>query len=222
MTNKSEIKIPVGKIKITGNLVIPENAESIVIFSHGSGSSRFSPRNNYVASVLNNENMATLLIDLLTPEEDSLYENRFDIDLLTSRLISVTDYILQTDKCKNFRAGYFGASTGAASALKAASRMTKRIYAVVSRGGRPDLAGSSLHALTSPTLLIIGSLDEQVIELNEEAFHMMRCEKKMEIVEGASHLFEEKGTLEKVALLAAAWFKKYLVSNKRQLSEIKT
>lgn len=211
--NDSEITIPSGRIRLKGNLVVPELAKAIVIFSHGSGSSRFSPRNNYVAGVLNKNNMATLLIDLLSPEEDEIYENRFNIDLLTTRLITVTRHIHQQQKFQNHRIGYFGASTGAASALRAAAAMGDIIEAIVSRGGRPDLASSALPSVKAPTLLIIGSLDEPVIEMNQEAYDLMTCEKKMVIVEGATHLFEEEGKLEEVSKLASDWFQKFLLKN---------
>lgn len=205
-----EIRIPLGSISITGNLTIPAGAQSIVIFSHGSGSSRFSPRNNYVAGVLNKGTTATLLIDLLTPEEDEIYENRFNIDLLTERLMAVTQYIHQLPELEYFSIGYFGASTGAASALQAAASLTGIIEAIVSRGGRPDLA-KNLSGVKAPTLLIIGSRDEPVIELNELAYRKLQCKKEMVLVKDATHLFEEPGTLEEVALLAAGWFKKYLM-----------
>jgi putative phosphoribosyl transferase len=205
-----EIRIPVGAVSITGNLTIPVGAQSIVIFSHGSGSSRFSPWNNYVAGVLNKEKTATLLIDLLTPKEDEIYENRFNIDLLTERLIAVTGFIHHHPELKDFSIGYFGASTGAASALQAAAETPELIDAVVSRGGRPDLA-ENLSLVKSPTLLIIGSHDELVIELNEQAYRKLHCKKEMVLVEDATHLFEEPGTLEEVAKLAAGWFKKHLL-----------
>jgi len=208
---KKEISIPSGdKINLMGNVSIPVNAQALVIFSHGSGSGRFSERNNFVANILNNDGIATLLMDLLTEEEDAVYENRFNIELLTQRLISVTNYAADLHELKNLPIGYFGASTGAASALKAAAKLTDMIHAVVSRGGRPDLAQSSLLEVKAPTLLIVGSLDTDVIMLNEQAYSMLYCEKKMEIVTGASHLFEEPGKLYEVAALASDWFMKYL------------
>jgi putative phosphoribosyl transferase len=212
---KKEIKIPIGNIELEGGLTIPTESNSIVIFSHGSGSSRFSPRNNYVSQVLNQAGMATLLIDLLTAKEDSVYETRFDVDLLTERLVQVTSFIQKSIETKNFHIGYFGASTGAASALKAAAKLSKQIGAVVSRGGRPDLAGPVLQFVNCPVLLIVGSLDTQVIELNEMAFQKLHGHKKIEIVKGASHLFEEAGKLEDVALLAKAWFKEFLIGTKQ-------
>ncbi len=209
----TEITVQAGRINLKGNLVVPDNAKAIVIFSHGSGSSRFSPRNNYVAAVLNKNNIATLLIDLLTPVEDEIYANRFNIDLLTTRLITVTRHIRQQPQFQNFSIGYFGASTGAASALRAASTMSDVIDAVVSRGGRPDLAASAIPSIDAPTLLIIGSIDEPVIEMNQEAYDLMKCEKKMVIVHGATHLFEEPGKLEEVAKLATDWFQKFLLKS---------
>jgi len=207
----SELSIPVGRgINVKGNLNVPANPVSLVIFSHGSGSSRFSPRNKHVADVLNKSNIATLLADLLTPEEDSIYENRFNIDLLTERLIAVTKYTSELFDLKNIPVGYFGASTGAASALKAAAKLSDIIRAVVSRGGRPDLAGNALPQVKASSLLIVGSLDSGVIELNEGAYSMLRSEKKIEIVQGATHLFEEPGKLDEVAELATAWFNKHL------------
>jgi putative phosphoribosyl transferase len=205
-----EISIPAenGKV-VKGDLSIPDEAEAIVIFSHGSGSSRFSPRNRLLAGMLNTGNMAALLVDLLTPEEDADFDNRFNIDLLTGRLMGVTKYVLGLDGIIGLSVGYFGASTGAASALQAASLMEKKIKAVVSRGGRPDLAGN-ITAVKTPTLLIIGSLDTEVIKLNRQAFAMLGGEKELVIVEGASHFFEETGKLEEVGRLAAGWFKKHL------------
>lgn len=211
----NEIKIPVSEfIVLQGTLNVPSGADSLVIFSHGSGSSRFSIRNRHVAALLNEEKIATLLIDLLTEKEDSIFENRFNIDLLTKRLVFVTSHVRQLPELKNLPTGYFGASTGAASALKAAERLDDIIHAVVSRGGRPDLAKSSLSQVKAPTLLIVGSLDGQVIELNQQAYSLLQCEKKIEIIEGASHLFEEPGKLDEVAELATNWFKKYLYTIK--------
>jgi putative phosphoribosyl transferase len=209
--SKIEAHINLLNITLTGNLSIPEEAKGLVIFVHGSGSSRFSPRNNFVADILNNRYFATLLTDLLTPLEDETYENRFNIPLLSSRLIKVTEWALQQEQLQPLPAGYFGASTGAASALQAAALVNGTIKAVVSRGGRPDLAKHALREVKAPTLLIIGSLDEQVIELNKIAYEQMNCKKKIEIVEGASHLFEEPGTLHKAADLAANWFQQHLV-----------
>lgn len=207
----NEIHIPVEKnIELKGNLSIPEGSRSLVIFSHGSGSSRFSSRNNFVAEVLNQSKTATLLTDLLTESEDDVYENRFDIDLLTERLVKVTLFARGYKELKKLPIGYFGASTGAASALQAAVQLGDIIHAVVSRGGRPDLA-KNLDKVKAPVLLIVGSFDEEVIMINQQAYSMMQCEKKMEIIEGASHLFEEPGKLAKVAAMAKDWFGKYLL-----------
>jgi len=210
----NEITIPVSKdITLHGNLEIPTAAQAFVIFSHGSGSSRFSVRNRYVAELLNKEKIATLLTDLLTVEEDEIYANRFDIDLITHRLVKVTELVRQMPGLQELKTGYFGASTGAASALKAAAHFGKAISAVVSRGGRPDLAREALTRVTAPTLLIVGSLDFGVIELNENAYASLHCEKRMDIVKGASHLFEEPGKLDEIAQLATGWFTKYLHPN---------
>ena len=207
---------------LVGNLTIPEGAESMVIFSHGSGSSRFSPRNTYVANVLNKRKIATLLIDLLSPQEDAVYENRFDIDLLTVRLVAVTEYLHESESSKNLHIGYFGASTGAACALESAARLNNLIEAVVSRGGRPDLAVSGLPLVKAPTLLIVGGLDVEVIELNRKAYQLLNCEKHMVIVDGATHLFEEEGKLEEVSALAADWFERHLGEFWRHKEKIKT
>lgn len=210
----NEITIPVGNnVNLKGNLNIPSGAHALVIFSHGSGSSRFSRRNNYVAELLNNEKMATLLTDLLTEKEDAIYENRFNIDLITERLVTATNQLRHRPGLQDLKTGYFGASTGAASALKAAARLGDAIHAVVSRGGRPDLAKEALTEVKAPTLLLVGSLDEGVIELNQRAYSVLRCEKSLEIINGASHLFEEPGKLDEVARFAANWFNHYLQSN---------
>lgn len=210
----SEIRIPVtGNIILKGNLNVPYDPNALVIFSHGSGSSRFSTRNRHVAEILNDRNIATLLTDLLTEEEDRVYKNRFNIDLLTDRLIEVTNYSTQLSDMKNLSIGYFGASTGAASALKAAARIPNLIQAVVSRGGRPDLAADLLTKVKAPTLLIVGGLDLDVITLNKEAYLKLSCEKDLCIVKGAGHLFEESNKLDEVADLATEWFNKYLIFN---------
>ncbi|TAL58100.1 MAG: alpha/beta hydrolase, partial [Bacteroidetes bacterium] len=214
---KDEIFIPVGNESISGELIIPENCSSLVIFSHGSGSSRFSPRNNFVARILNERNIGTFLLDLLTREEDEIYDNRFNIDLLTERLVIATKYLSSFKHSANLEFGYFGASTGAASALKAAAVLPKLIHAVVSRGGRPDLAMDVAAQVKAPTLLIVGELDYQVIQLNREAFKALKCEKKFEIIPGATHLFEEPGTLNEAALLAGNWFRKYLMNTTKKL-----
>lgn len=208
----SEISISVsGQIILKGNLNIPSDSVALVIFSHGSGSSRFSSRNRFVADTLNQQCIATLLVDLLTKEEDSIYQNRFDIDLLTNRLIKITNYCTQLTDLKGLKVGYFGASTGAASALKAASKIPNIIQAVVSRGGRPDLAMDALSNVRAPTLLIVGGLDTDVITLNKEAFSKLTCEKELQIINGASHLFEEANKLSEVASLALKWFNAKLV-----------
>ncbi len=207
---QKEVSIPVGEVILQGELIIPQEAEAIVIFSHGSGSSRFSVRNRMVATHLQKENFGTLLFDLLTGEEDEEYNNRFNIDLLTQRLAGATLWLEELAVAKDRHIGYFGASTGAASALKAAA-LLPQIGAVVSRGGRPDLAMDSLRMVKVPTLLIVGGLDRDVLELNKEAFTQLGGEKKLEVVGGASHLFEESGKMEIVSALAANWFEKYLV-----------
>jgi dienelactone hydrolase len=214
--NMSEIQIPAGKATLHGNLTLVHGAKGLVIFAHGSGSSRDSPRNQFVARTLNDSGLATLLFDLLTPEEESvdLYtrEHRFNIGLLAERLVHATSWAKQQPQTQTLRAGYFGSSTGAAAALIAAAELSAEIAAVVSRGGRPDLAGAWLAKLTAPTLLVVGGEDHVVIELNEEARAQMKCEARMEIVPGATHLFEEPGTLEKVAKLASNWFVTHLGS----------
>ena len=204
------VHIPVNGIELEGALVIPTNAQGIVLFAHGSGSSRHSPRNNFVAQVLQSAGMGTLLIDLLTPREDASYETRFDIDLLTWRLERATQWLMDQPKTKSLQVGYFGASTGAAAALQAAATFGPSIGAVVSRGGRPDLAMAALDGVQSPTLLIVGGLDDIVIDLNREAYGKLQAKKHLAIVPGATHLFEEPGTLQEVARLAADWFKKHL------------
>ena len=193
-----------------GNLALVEGSSGIVIFTHGSGSSRFSERNNFVARELQKDGFATLLFDLLTEEEDQTYENRFDIPLLTERLVEVTRWVWKEPNTKQLAVGYFGASTGSASALIAAAELGGDIKAVVSRGGRPDLAVDYLPKVKSPTLLIVGGDDTEVIELNQQAYDRLTCEKKYEIVPGATHLFEEPGALEEVARLAGEWFAKYV------------
>lgn len=205
------VQIPVGQVYIEGMLELPNHAHGIVLFAHGSGSSRHSPRNNYVAQVLRDSGLGTLLMDLLTPEEDMDYQTRFDIPLLTRRLLVASQWIKAEKLTCNLPLGYFGASTGAAAALQAAAALGKEIGAVVSRGGRPDLAGQdALESVRSPTLLLVGGRDDVVIELNREAYACMLCQKELSIIPGATHLFEEPGTLEDVAHQAAAWFGRYL------------
>lgn len=205
------VHIPADNVHIEGMLELPANARGIVLFAHGSGSSRHSPRNNYVARILHSGGMGTLLMDLLTSEEDMDYQARFDIPLLTRRLLAATHWLQTEQQVKHLPIAYFGASTGAAAALQAAAVLGNKIKAVVSRGGRPDLAGADdLSMVTSPTLLLIGGLDDVVIELNQEAYSHMHCTKHISIIPGATHLFEEPGTLETVASLASDWFKQYL------------
>lgn len=205
------VHIPADNVHIEGMLELPANARGIVLFAHGSGSSRHSPRNNYVARILHSGGMGTLLMDLLTSEEDMDYQVRFDIPLLTRRLLAATHWLQTEQQVKHLPIAYFGASTGAAAALQAAAVLGNKIKAVVSRGGRPDLAGADdLSMVTSPTLLLIGGLDDVVIELNQEAYSHMHCTKHISIIPGATHLFEEPGTLETVASLASDWFKQYL------------
>lgn len=210
--NEQLVYITSGPIRLEGSLSVPDGAEGIVLFAHGSGSSRHSPRNTYVAQVLRKAGLATLLMDLLTRDEDIDYETRFDIGLLAERLEAATGWITEEDSTKRLRIGYFGASTGAAAALRSAASEGELIGAVVSRGGRPDLAMDSLKKVKSPTLLIVGGKDDLVIDLNRSAYDNIRAEKEMVIVPGATHLFEEPGALEEVANLAARWFKKYLKS----------
>ena len=206
----TDVSIPIDGFQLHGDLIVPEKAKAIVIFSHGSGSSRFSPRNTFVADTLNKKGFATLLIDLLTPTEDLIYEKRFDIPLLAERLIKVTEYIHQYGETKKLPIGYFGASTGAASAIKAAAQLDGLIHAIVSRGGRPDLAENDLPRVSCPVLLIVGSMDDPVILINEYAYKHLCGIRKLIIVDGATHLFQEKGKLEEVSKLAFRWFDKYL------------
>lgn len=205
------VHIPADNVHIEGMLELPENAQGLVLFAHGSGSSRHSPRNNYVAKVLRNGGIGTLLMDLLTPEEDMDYQTRFDIPLLTRRLLAATRWIKNDKRLAHLPIGYFGASTGAAAALQAAAASGDEISAVVSRGGRPDMAGAhDLKQVKCPTLLLVGGLDDVVIELNQEAYDQMQCPKQFVIIPGATHLFDEAGTLEEVARLATLWFSQHL------------
>ena len=208
------VHVPANGIKLESALIIPADAEGVVLFAHGSGSSRHSPRNNFVAQVLHRSGMGTLLMDLLTTEEDSVYENRFNIDLLTWRLERATQWLMEQPESKTLDIGYFGASTGAAAALQAAATFGTLIGAVVSRGGRPDLAIPVLERVESPTLLIVGGLDDIVIDLNRKAYAKLKAKKHLAIVPGATHLFEEPGTLQEAARLAADWFERFL-SNRR-------
>jgi putative phosphoribosyl transferase len=205
---KELVRIPCGQVQIEGALEVPEHPIGIVVFAHGSGSSRFSPRNNYVAAELRDERIGTLLLDLLTPQEDEQYRTRFNIPLLTERLLAAVEWLQR--QAAGYRAlpvGLFGASTGAAAALQVAALPQAHVVAVVSRGGRPDLAGTAaLEQVHAPTLLIVGGNDAAVIELNKTAYEALRCEKRVEIIAGATHLFEEPGALEEVAEIACEWF----------------
>jgi dienelactone hydrolase len=210
----SEVQIQVGRAVLSGILTLPEKAAAVVLFAHGSGSSRHSPRNQFVARTLNDAGLATLLFDLLTQDEEAIdmlsREHRFNIRLLAKRLVHATKWAKQQDQTRDLRVGYFGSSTGGGAALVAAAELPEDIGAVVSRGGRPDMAGDALPKVQAPTLLIVGGKDDIVIELNEMARDQMRCQVKLEIVPGATHLFEEPGALEKVANHASNWFVKYL------------
>jgi putative phosphoribosyl transferase len=209
----SLVRVPAGSASLEGALESPAAPTGVVVFSHGSGSGRLSPRNQFVAEELRRHGVATLLIDLLTVAEDRSHETRFDIALLTQRLGSAVEFVQQHGLTKTLPLGLFGASTGAASALRVAADMPQAVKAVVSRGGRPDLTGAVLlERVRAPTLLIVGGLDHGVIELNESARDgLLNCDKALVIVPGATHLFEEPGTLEEAARLAAAWFKRHLV-----------
>lgn len=211
ISSKKTIQIPYKELILEGELTIPDHPKGLIIFSHGSGSSRFSPRNNMVAERLQDNGFATLLFDLLTEEEDRIYENRFNIPLLSERLVHATHWIKDQPVYTGAGVSYFGASTGAASALFAAAELGPTVKAVVSRGGRPDLANVVAGHVTAPTLLLVGSLDRVVIGLNEKFFDLLRAPKELKIIEGASHLFEEPGKLEEVASAATRWFLKYMV-----------
>jgi len=204
------LEIQVNSVSLEGEIVLPDDAHGLVIFSHGSGSSRFSPRNNFVAQQLQRRGIGTFLFDLLTESEDKDYSQRFNIELLSDRLVDVTEQIIKLPEIKSLPIGYFGASTGAASALLAASFLRNKIHAVVSRGGRPDMAMDQLANVNAPTLLIVGGLDFEVIKLNEKALQKLHGVKRLAIVEGATHLFEETGTLEQVAQLSGDWFVQHL------------
>lgn len=210
-----EVKIPLGKSSsIMGSLTIPKNSKAIVTFAHGSGSGRLSPRNQFVARKFNQAGLATLLVDLLTPEEDEIdmatAEYRFNIDLLAERLLSATRWLHDEQTTKNMSFGYFGASTGAAAALISAAKNPGIIKAIVSRGGRPDLAGEYLSIVSAPTLFLVGGYDEEVMILNEQAMAQMNVEMKLVIIPGATHLFGEHGKLDEVAKLSTEWFLYYL------------
>jgi putative phosphoribosyl transferase len=211
MSTSTLVYIPAGPITIEGMLDIPDRAAGLVLFAHGSGSSRHSPRNNYVAGVLRKAGVGTLLMDLLTPAEDRDYSRRFDIALLTQRLLDAARWVVSQAALHELPIGFFGASTGAAAAIEAAAILGADARALVSRGGRPDLASQeALGTVKAPALLLVGGLDNGVIELNQLAYDRLHCEKELVIVPGATHLFEEPGTLEEVARQAAEWFARHL------------
>jgi len=211
---KEQVQIPVGDFGLEGILQIPSGAQGLVVFVHGSGSSRYSGRNQLVARHFQRDNLATLLFDLLTSEEEAIDVHtrryRFDIELLASRVVAVTDWLMQEPATQSLALGYFGASTGAAAALIAAARRPRAIHAVVSRGGRPDLAARVLPAVQAPTLLIVGGDDTTVIGMNQHALRGLNTTRRLELIPGATHLFAEPGALEKVARLASGWFQHYL------------
>ena len=208
--NESTVEIPAPPVRLAGDLAVPPDAGGLVVFAHGSGSSRLSKRNRQVAAALNDHGLATLLLDLLSVDEEADRANVFDIDLLSGRLVTATRWASGHPGTERLPVGYFGASTGAAAALCAAATLGDGIGAVVSRGGRPDMAGQCLERVTAPTLLVVGGADRAVLALNEQAAARMRCPHRIEVVPGATHLFEEVGALERVAELAAAWFAKLL------------
>jgi dienelactone hydrolase len=216
----SSVQIPIDNLSLDGDLTIPPDSQGMVVFAHGSGSGRHSPRNRYVAEVLSRAGLATLLLDLLTPKEEAIdnYTRhlRFDISLLARRLAGVIDWLSHNPDTSNLHIGLFGASTGAGAALVTAAERPERVNAVVSRGGRPDLAGDALPNVRAPTLLIVGGHDDAVIFLNREAMSALKTVKGLEIVPGATHLFEEPGTLEQVARLARDWFVRYLTTIQRR------
>ncbi|ARV59541.1 hydrolase [Nostocales cyanobacterium HT-58-2] len=215
---KDLVSVTAGSVRLEGNLITPSGAKGIVLFAHGSGSSRHSARNKYVAQALQDAGLATLLIDLLTPEEEAIDMRtrhfRFDIKLLASRLVGATDWLAENPETCHLKVGYFGASTGGGAALVAAAERPEDVGAVVSRGGRPDLAGSVLPQVKAPTLLIVGGYDMPVIAMNQDALEQLCTEKRLEIIPKATHLFEEPGALEAVAQLASEWFTRYLTTEK--------
>ncbi|MDG4790292.1 hydrolase [Micromonospora sp. WMMD1102] len=210
MDGTTETTIPAGEVRLVGDLVVPADARGIVLFAHGSGSSRHSPRNRMVAEALNRSGLATVLVDLLTRDEEALDDRtgelRFDIGLLTDRLVGVVDWLSTAQPAGRLPIGLFGASTGAAAALRAAAQRPDQVYAVVSRGGRPDLAGADLPRVRAGTLLLVGGLDDEVLRLNDLALGDLDAGARLRVVPGASHLFEEPGTLDQVAREAAEWF----------------
>ena len=210
MSMESTVSLPAGEVRLAGELAVPDSARCVVLFAHGTGSSRLSPRNRYVAGVLGRAGLATLLLDLLTEEEDSADQERrqlaFDIPLLAERLVAAMEWLGEESRTAGLPIALFGASTGAAAALVAASRRPEDVVAVVSRGGRPDLAGPALGLVRAPTLLLVGGRDRIVLELNRSAAEQLSAEHRIEVIDGATHLFEEPGALERVAELARAWF----------------
>ena len=204
------VTVAVGDVTLDGDLVVPDGAAGLVVFAHGSGSSRKSPRNTFVAKVLGEHGLGTLLFDLLTEAEDRSYETRFDIDLLTERLLAATEWLRERERTRDLHLGYFGSSTGAAAALRAAADRGDDVGAVVSRGGRVDLASERLPEVTAPTLFLVGGADTEVLELNREALGRLGGPKELTVIEGAGHLFEGEGELEAVAEHAASWFETYL------------
>ncbi|AXG05106.1 alpha/beta hydrolase [Haloplanus rubicundus] len=210
MADQRTVTVPVDDVRLDGELAVPDGASGLVVFAHGSGSSRLSPRNNFVAEVLRTRGLGTLLFDLLTEAEDRTRETRFDIDLLTGRLLGATAWLRGREGTAGMRLGYFGSSTGAAAAVRAAAERGDDIDAVVSRGGRVDLASERLSAVTAPTLFVVGGADTEVLERNREALAALTCRKELAVVEGAGHLFEGEGELEEVADLAAEWFATHL------------
>jgi putative phosphoribosyl transferase len=223
MVREYIVRVTIGPVALDGVLRVPEKARAVVLFAHGSGSGRHSPRNRYVAGLLNEAEIATLLVDLLTADEEAIDARtghlRFDIELLAQRLVGATDWLIQRPDTRHLAIGYFGASTGAAAALVAATQRSDVIGAIVSRGGRPDLAGAALPHVRAPTLLIVGGRDVQVIELNRIALAELGCEKQLIIIPGATHLFEEPGALDEVARLACEWFQRHLFSTARYAVE---
>jgi len=214
------VRVEAGKVALEGELAVPAGAKALVVFAHGSGSGRLSPRNRLVAGILNQAGIATLLFDLLTPEEevrDAMTRHlRFDIGLLSERVEGATEWVRRSSETAGLKIGYFGASTGAAAALVAAARRPADVAAIVSRGGRPDLAGDALVRVQAPTLLIVGGYDLPVIKINQDALTKLRCLKKLVVVPGASHLFEEPGKIEEVAKLASDWFTRHLVGQRAE------
>jgi pimeloyl-ACP methyl ester carboxylesterase len=212
---KNQVQLQIDSITLNGKFNMPENALGVVIFTHGAGSGWQSPRNNYVAKYLEARGIGSLVAGLLTEEEDRIYENRFDIDLLTQRLQAATNWVLLKTRNSKLPIGYFGASTGAAAAIKAAVAFDSNVKALVSRGGRPDLAWYELPLVKVPTLLIVGENDPEVLELNKQAFFRLKTTKQLEIIPKAGHLFEEPGTLRQAATLTGDWFEQYLCSDVR-------